>query len=283
MFPAPPPITRRETGCVAAKFAPVAMHPKRSGAERRMHRIMRDKSFTQETIDKLGYYVYRLVDPRTGITFYVGKGKGNRVFAHAAGAFKFSSKDGLEKGGEDRLSAKIKQIEDIHAASLEVITIIHRHGMDEETALEVEGALIDAYPGLTNVQNGHRNSDYGCVSTLQIQQRYAAEVVSIPSKKYLIIKVKESSIDEHGSLYEAARKSWHINVERAAGRMVLACVSGIIKGVFVVDKWLASPDCEGRMYFEGHEADTEISQQFVGKRLPQRFVNRGAASPIRYS
>lgn len=36
--------------------------------------------FSQETINKIGYYVYRLIDPRNGQTFYVGKGKGNRVF-----------------------------------------------------------------------------------------------------------------------------------------------------------------------------------------------------------
>ena len=39
--------------------------------------------FSQEVSDKLKYYVYRLIDPRNGDTFYVGKGKGNRVFAHA--------------------------------------------------------------------------------------------------------------------------------------------------------------------------------------------------------
>ena len=38
--------------------------------------------FTTEVISKLGYYVYLLIDPRTGNTFYVGKGRGNRTFAH---------------------------------------------------------------------------------------------------------------------------------------------------------------------------------------------------------
>lgn len=39
-------------------------------------------SFSSEVIDKLKTYVDRLIDPRNGETFYVGKGKGNRVFAH---------------------------------------------------------------------------------------------------------------------------------------------------------------------------------------------------------
>ena len=48
------------------------------------------KKFAREVVEKLDNYVYRLVDPRTGLTFYVGKGSGNRVFDHAAGALKFS-------------------------------------------------------------------------------------------------------------------------------------------------------------------------------------------------
>lgn len=38
--------------------------------------------FPVEVHDQLEYYVYRF-DPRSGQTFYVGKGKGDRVFAHA--------------------------------------------------------------------------------------------------------------------------------------------------------------------------------------------------------
>ena len=44
--------------------------------------------FTQEVIGQLEYYVYRLIDPRSGQTFYVGKGKGNRLFAHMNDALK---------------------------------------------------------------------------------------------------------------------------------------------------------------------------------------------------
>ena len=32
------------------------------------------QSFPQEVIDKIGNYVYRLIDPRNGETFYIGKG-----------------------------------------------------------------------------------------------------------------------------------------------------------------------------------------------------------------
>ena len=47
-------------------------------------------NFAPEVIERLKWYVYRLVDPRSGETFYIGKGKGNRVFQHAKGALSAS-------------------------------------------------------------------------------------------------------------------------------------------------------------------------------------------------
>lgn len=98
-------------------------------------------SFSTETIEKLKSYVYRLIDPRNGNTFYVGKGKGNRVFEHARNVLKYGV-------NEDKESAKNETIQEIIDCGLKVIHIIHRYGMDDQTAFEVESALIDAYPGL---------------------------------------------------------------------------------------------------------------------------------------
>ena len=47
---------------------------------------MNNTHFPQEAVEALGKYVYRLIDPRNGETFYVGRGQGQRVFDHVRGA-----------------------------------------------------------------------------------------------------------------------------------------------------------------------------------------------------
>lgn len=40
------------------------------------------KEFSNSVSERIGYYVYILKDPRNDSIFYVGKGKGNRLFQH---------------------------------------------------------------------------------------------------------------------------------------------------------------------------------------------------------
>lgn len=61
--------------------------------------------FPSGVSEKIGNYVYRLIDPRNGETFYVGKGKGNRVFAHANAELKT-----FENDEDDSASLKVGRI-----------------------------------------------------------------------------------------------------------------------------------------------------------------------------
>ena len=108
---------------------------------------MNIKKDNASCIEARDCYVYRLIDPRSGHTFQVGKGTGNRVFQHVKAAIKFNKH-------QDETSEKIAQINAIKNDGLEVIHIIHRSGMTKNEALEVEAALIDVYAGLTNIQSG---------------------------------------------------------------------------------------------------------------------------------
>jgi hypothetical protein len=236
--------------------------------------------FPADVIQKLKTYVYRLIDPRNGETFYIGKGQGNRVFAH------IHAEQNLEG---DELDNKVRRIREIRLAGFEVAHVIHRHGMDEATAFEVESALIDAYPGLTNLAGGVGGNEIGAMHAKEIVRRYAAEP-AVLQHKALLISVNRSAAES--SLYEATRYAWKISRPKAKeAEVILATVQGLIVGAFVADDWLEATtanfpgreEVPGRLGFVGHEAPEEIKRLYVGKRVPDEFRKRGAANPIKYT
>lgn len=241
------------------------------------------ESFLLDVAQKLKTYVYRLIDPRNGETFYVGKGKGNRVFSHI----------GAEQDLEgDEIDNKLKRIREIRLAGFEVAHVIHRHGMDEKTAFEVEAALIDAYPGLTNIVGGTGGSDYGAMHAKEIIRRYSAEPAEFRHKA-LLISVNRSAIER--SLYDATRYAWKISKAKARqAEVVLATMQGLIVGAFIAHDWLEATAANfpgraegdgapGRFGFVGEEAPEDLKRLYVGKRVPDQYRKRGAANPIKYT
>lgn len=238
-------------------------------------------SFPAEVVRKLRWYVYRLVDPRTGQTFYVGKGQGNRVFAHSR------EEKGLRGDPEDN---KLVKIREIRRAGLEVGHVIHRHGMDEKTALAVESALIDAYPGLDNRMSGVGASAYGAMHAQEIIRQYGAKPARFRHRA-LLINVNRSVSER--SLLEATRYAWRLKVSQAEkAEVILATERGLIVGAFVADQWHTATtenfpglaeDAPDRIGFEGHEAPAKLRRLYVGKRVPDQYRKRGAANPVRYA
>lgn len=240
--------------------------------------------FEQTVIDELKSYIYRLIDPRNGETFYVGKGKGNRVFQHV-------EEERVFEEDEDELTNKLKRIRDIKIAGLEVGHVIHRHGMDDKTAKIVEAALIDAYPGLTNIMSGTYSGDYGVMHTKEVISRYAAQT-AVFQHRVLLINVNKSSTET--SLYDAVRYAWKINIMRAnEAEVILATFQGLIIGAFQTEPpgWIEAtaanfPGREtinDRYGFIGRKADKNIINLYVGKQVPSEYRKPGAAFPIRYT
>jgi hypothetical protein len=236
------------------------------------------QSFPSEVIEKLKTYVYRLIDPRNGETFYVGKGKGNRVFAHI-----------LAQIESDDPGEKLRRIQEIRLAGFDVAHVIHRHGMDDETAFEVEAALIDAYPGLTNAVTGSGSNEFGAMHAQEIANKYQAAVADFQHRAVLINVNR--SISET-TIYEATRYSWKIDPRKAARAEIIVAVRfGIVVAVFLADHWLPAtaenfPGHEpvpGRFGFVGSEAPENLRRLYIAKRLPDEFRKPGAANPIKYT
>lgn len=236
------------------------------------------QSFPPEVTDKLKTYVYRLIDPRNGETFYIGKGKGNRVFAHIRAEI-----------DTDDPNDKLKRIHEIRAAGFEVAHVIHRHGLDDKTAFEVEAALIDAYPGLTNAVTGSGSNEFGAMHAQEIVNKYQAEP-AVFQHRAVIINVNRSATET--SLYDATRYAWKINPKKASRAEIIVAVRfGLIVAVFEAEQWLPAtvenfPGREpvpGRYGFIGSVASDKMRRLYVGRRLPDEFRKQGAANPIKYT
>ena len=243
--------------------------------------MVRD-SFPSGVAEQLKWYVYRLIDPRNGETFYVGKGRGDRVFEHARGLV----------GDEDISDPKMHRVKEIAAAGLEVAHVIHRHGIETaRNAYEIEASLIDAFPGLTNKVRGHGSRDFGSRHVEEIIDEYAGKEFEV-REPLMLISVGSSYYQL--SVYDAVRFAWKLNVNRArTHRLVLANLRGMIVGAFRPAEWLPAttenfndhpwahfaPD---RWGFVGEEAEPEVWDHYVRKRVPAKYRRRGIQSPVLY-
>ena len=86
------------------------------------------------------YYVYQLIDPRTGLPFYIGEGKGKRARSHLT----FTS--GCNNPHKDRVIRKIQ------ALRLEVIVNLVKINLIKEESIRYESQLIEEI-GLDNLTN----------------------------------------------------------------------------------------------------------------------------------
>lgn len=242
--------------------------------------------FNQATIEALGYYVYSLTDPRTNKVFYIGKGCGQRIFMHVQDALK-----------DSRKSDKLDLIREIHGLGLEVDHCVLRHGMTEEAAFEVEAFAIDCRPELTNKVKGH-GMYRGPQSAQEIDIRYGAEEADLYGVKVMIIKINKS----FGKLntWDATRFSWVVNPIIAMNAdIVLGVANGIIRGVYVPEKWVKSveeeePEMftyhkvtqksqENRKVLVGHEAPAEMQERFLNKQIPAKYSMKGSMNSFRYN
>lgn len=232
------------------------------------------QKLSQSTIEKLGYYVYLLIDPRTNKVFYVGKGCGERINHHLLGALEEKTKE----------TEKIKTIRDIQKVGKEVGLTILRHGLTEKEAFEIECAMIDflGIENLTNLVNGHYSAERGKMSLQDIQIEYQAEE-AVFDEPVLLIRINRLYRPQmkREEIYEATRKHWNIGERGRKIKVVCAVYRGIVREVFVSEKWRKSTTIKGRSYFVGKVAPKKTREKYLHKSVAS-YLSKGSQNPIKY-
>lgn len=235
------------------------------------------QEFPSSVIEKIGYYVYLLSAPITSEVFYVGKGTGNRIFAHLSAAL-----------AQAAASDKLDRIRAILASGYEVQHRIIRHGLTEKEAFEVEAALIDfiGLDGLTNLVQGHNSDDRGQMTVTEVIAKYEAPEVEITEP---VILITINRLYRRGmtaeELYEATRGSWVIGRRRENAKYAFAVYNGIIREVYEIEKWYPAmakreeQKRQQRWQFDGKIA-TNLRHYVGGSTV--RYATVGAQNPIRY-
>jgi len=231
--------------------------------------------FPRSVIEKLGYYVYLLIDPTIDKVFYVGKGTGNRIFAHINSAISSP----LE-------SDKLDKIRSIQSKGSEIKYAIIRHGLTEQEAFEIEAALIDFIDirELTNIVVGHDSDSRGLMSITDIIAKYLAPEIEIVEPVVLItvnrLYRRNMNDDE---LYEITRGNWVTGTRRNKAMYAFCVYNGTVRQVYEIQRWFPikarSQDTktQNRWRFDGIVA--QELRHYVGGNV-EKYI--GAQNPIRY-
>jgi len=238
--------------------------------------------FSQMTKEKLGFYVYILIDPRDGKVFYVGKGKDDRVFAHIKCSL-----------SETQDSEKLDIIRSITSEGFSVRHYIVRHNLTEREALTVESVFLDFLTyhdfefvaKIAAVQAGYRQWSEGIKTVEELEILYNCAELSPADIHHRILSININRTynlknDLHPNIYEATRKSWKLNAHRLKTiDYVFSEYKGIVRAIFQPSRWERTSD--NRWYFEGIEVtDEAIVARYLHKKMPPRKI--GNRMPSRY-
>lgn len=193
-------------------------------------------SFSEKSLLALGdYYVYGLIDPRSGQIFYIGKGTGNRVFMHEFESINNPDSDNL----------KLKTIADIKSAGMQVKKIIINTNLSENEAFAAEAALINAFnyinhAGLTNIVAGHHSAE--ALSVEEFEMQNGAEELSASDIRHNILLIKINRLYHRGmttdELYDVVRGVWRISKDRVKTiQYVFGVYNSLIVAVYKPAEW----------------------------------------------
>jgi len=242
--------------------------------------MVEKQQLTKFAREQLGYYVYALRNPLDGKIFYVGKGNGDRVLAHANGVIAAVDRE----VGETVESLKNDTIKKIHDSGYEVESFIVQHGLsDSDHAFATESAVYGTLKllaesldhqqfKLTNKVAPPTFNSNGLRTVQQVLADYGqpADVSRIPHNSLLIKPTLSGTWNPsmgREQVWEATRGWWLINRNRLDNiRYVIAIPNFVIRGI-----WEVQPS-DWREQRPGDRGWTDIlSKRRNGKELKPRI------------
>jgi len=233
-----------------------------------MKRVSGPNRFPPELHALLKNYVYVYLDPKTSRPFYVGRGKGNRAFAHLS--------DSCE-------GAKNRMIATIRARGQEPKIDLLCYGLSDKNAALVEAAAIGLLgrPPLLNLVAGDSTMGQQRISAKELIRFQSARPIHV-KENALLIRINQLYRSDMTplELYEATRGVWKLGLRRYKAQFAFAVFQGVVLEVYRIDRWLpagyskyTTRECEfsrGRWEFEG-TIDKKLSRRYVGRSVRTYF------------
>ena len=233
-------------------------------------------------LNQLNFYVYIISDPSDNEIFYVGKGRGKRVFSH------------LSDQSDNPKTTKIKEI---RAKGLEPKIEFLVHGVDDQTAKKIEAAIIDLIGKnkLTNKVRGYESSYFGRMDINQIRSKYESKRADI-TENVLLIKLTDSFSYSMSpmDLYDYTRGIWIVaQRRRETVTHAFAVYDGIIQETYNVASWFRAGttftnrvDIPAWQEMDRWEFIGSISEEMREKyryKSAAHYWPANAQNPIRYT
>jgi uncharacterized protein len=278
-----PPAGPATTAPPGTAVAPVLQFGRAAPVETDRH------GFPPGVAERLGSYVYLLVDPRTGRPFYVGRGRGDRCYRHVAEARSAVTGTGAAGDGEHDGPTAFPVLDQIRAAEStgrQVRVDILRYGLKGSEASLVAGAARDAL--------GLRGDD-----GLPDQRRPAPDLVAQlarrakfkHSHRVVLLRVGPTGSDPS---YDTARHGWPVGrrwTDPGSARSpvwAVVVVGVLVAGVYRIERWEPSPETglapagrSGVRYSFVGAADPELDARYRGRSVA-RYAGERAPNQVTY-
>jgi hypothetical protein len=227
---------------------------------------------------KLGAYVYLLVDPRTGRSFFVGRGTGDRCHRHVETAR--ATPEGTARSGKFTALDRIREAEvDGRPVRVDIL----RYGLTPAEARLVEASVCDALGLGQETRLGSRRRP-----AVELGAELARRARFKRSHPVVLLRVGAHGAD---TTYERARHGWRIGqrwvdaTSPRSPRWAVVVAGDLVDAVYRIDSWEPSPATDarpgaGRWSFTG-APDDELGARYVGRSVAG-YLGGGTPAPVTY-